>query len=450
MGKWIRVAPIVLLATAVMCECVGLTTEQVALGQYDYGMEPVPTPDAAYRDIPWQGDTTENYLAEDMTTALQQHVGMSLDGSTYSEEPIGPCDFLGKGINCPPTWYFEEQVRVLTRNRARLMRLSSEYSPDLSAQVGNAVSLERMDTKSNTFGISEGYYTTIGRHLARDSENRDHFGEFTYWGFQSWNEWNRVSGAWMGDAYGNTFGSLFSPFGATSNIFDSYVGGFNRANIHYFEYYSQIHNWELNGRIRPRTRKDRLVLKPNGRWRREERPGPYYSFLYGFRVMSINEHSSFQSQGRIYDDVGDSTSFFGNYDVHTGNNLVGLQIGGDMVYRYNKGSWGFRGKVGPMINSAWHVSRISSGGIDPYANVFPNDQLAASNSSVSCVIEFGVTGRYMITPHFWLTAGYDLMWVTGLALAPEQMTFETDPSAKLGVGGTVFYHGLTAGVEWTF
>jgi hypothetical protein len=76
--------------------------------------------------------------------------------------------------------------------------------------------------------------------------------------------------------------------------------------------------------------------------------------------------------------------------------------------------------------------------------------LKDSRSDVAAVIEFGVTGKYMITPHFWLNAGYDLMWVTGLALAPEQMDFSARPSGHLNTGGTVFYHGLTAGFEWTF
>ena len=463
MGKRNWVALLVALATLTAWEHGDFVTARVALGQYEYGMAPMLAPDAAYQALSQpadieamseQEDITANYLDEDMARSLRENAGISLDGSTYSEQPLGPCDFLGKGVNCPPAWYTEQQVRVITRNRARDRGLSREYLPEESATAGTAITATRMTTKSITFDAADGYYTTIGRHLARDSENRDHFGEFTYWGFQSWSQWDRVSGEWMSardsqnDLY--TFGSLFSPFGITANVYDSYVGGFNRANTHYFEYYSQIHNWELNGRIRPRIRKDRLVLQPNGRWRREARPGPYYSFLYGFRVMSIDERSSFQSRGTIYDSTGAGSAVYGNYNVRTGNDLVGLQIGGDMTYQYNKWQWGFRGKAGPMVNSAHHISEIRSGGTDPFAGSFPNDRLAASRSSVACVIEFGVTGKYMITPHFWLTGGYDLMWVTGLALAPEQMKFETDPSTKLNSGGTVFYHGLTAGCEWTF
>ncbi len=445
-GRWIRTIPLAFLAILVAWGQVGLASQPLYGGGVAF--EPVFAPDAAYRPGPWEEDITDDFLAEDMARAMAQHRGMGLDGSTYSEEPLGPCDFLGKGVCCPPTWYTEQQVRVFTRTRARRTRLTVEYQPDVTAQVGAPTAFDRMSTKSIVFDASAGYYTTIGRHLMRDSENRDHFGEFTYWGFNSWEEWNRVSGARMG-AFGFGFGSLISPFGPSGDIFDSPVGGFNRSDTHLFNYQSNIHNWELNSRIRPRVRKDRLVLQPNGRWRREEQPGPHYSFLYGFRVLTVNERSLFQARGQITDGV-DTFNNYGDYLVRTGNAMVGLQIGGDMIYRYNKWSWGFRGKAGALVNSAHHASTISSAGVDPFAVEFPNHHLAASRSSLAGVIEFGATGRYMITPHFWLTGSYDLMWLTGLALAPEQMKFEPNPSRQLNSGGTLFYHGLTAGFEWTF
>ena len=432
------------LATIVAWGHVGLAAERMHDGQVQF--EPVPEADAGYQRVPWEDDRP--YVADDMAEAMLQHGGMGLDGSTYSEMPLGPCDFLGKGICCPPTWYTEQQIRVFTRTRSREKRLSSEYLPEISAEVGSPVSRERLNTSSVFFDGAEGYYTTIGRHLARDSENRDHFGEFTFWGFNSWEEWNMASGPTM-SAFGFTFGSLVSPFGPSFGIFDSPVGGFNRAETHLFRYQSNIDNWELNGRIRPRIRKDRLVLQPNGRWRREERAGAHYSFLYGLRVISLGERSLFQARGRITDGV-DTFNTFGDYHVQTGNNLVGLQIGGDMIYRYNKWSGGFRGKVGAFVNSAHHISTIASGGTDPFAEEFPNHRLSDSGSTVAGVIEFGATGKYMITPHFWLTASYDLMWLTGLALAPEQMEFDRVPSGMLNAGGTLFYHGLTAGFEWTF
>lgn len=443
MGKIIWFASKALLVALMTCGSVGLADEQVLAGQMH--LEEIPTPTPGLGAIPWGNEIGEDYLDEDMAAALASHGGMGLDGSTYSEHPIGPCDFLSKGVCCPPTWYTEQQVRVLTRSRSRGGVISAEYLPDESAVAGQAVTSGRLSTKSITFNATEGYYTTIGRHLWRDSENRDHFGEFTFWGLHSWDDWAQASGRRL---FGGTVGSLFSPFDLRLNVLDTSVGGFNWSDTHRLSYQSSIHNWELNSRIRPRIRKDRLVLQPNGRWRREERPGAHYSFLYGFRVVSIAERSLFQARGQIVSDP-DVFNAFGDYHVWTGNSLVGLQIGGDMVYRYNKWSWGFRGKTGAMVNAAHHISRVRSGG-DPFADELPNYTLKDSRSGMAAVIEFGVTGKYMITPHFWLNAGYDLMWVTGLALAPEQMDFSAQPSGHLNTGGTVFYHGLTAGFEWTF
>ncbi len=442
-GKWIRITLLALLATILAGGQVGWTAERMFAESM--GFEPIPTPDPAYREIPWDNEIAGDFLAEDMARAMAQHGGMTLDGSTYSEDPIGPCDFLGKGICCPPTWYSEQQIRVFTRNRPRFRNLSEEFLPDLTPAGEPAVTAARLNTKSITFDGTEGYYTTIGRHLFRDSDNRDHFGEFTYWGFHSWDDWTRVSGRRISPFPGIESGSLFSPFDRTVNLVDTSVGGFNFADTHLFSYQSSIHNWELNSRIRHRIRKDRLVLHPNGRWRREERPGPYYSFLYGIRVINVNERSLFSSRGRIID-PGGPFAISGDYHVRAGNNLVGLQIGGDMIYRFNKWSWGFRGKTAAMINSAHHISTVESAGF----GVLPNFRMSDSSSTVAAVIEFGATGKYMITPHFWLTGSYDLMWLTGLALAPEQMNFEPRPLEKVRVGGTIFYHGLTAGVEWTF
>lgn len=457
MGTWTRTISLALVATLSSWGHAAVAAEPPyeMPGQFESIPAPdaaynesIPAPDATYHQAPWEGDITDNYLAEDMAQAMAQHGGVRTDGSTYSEDPLGPCDYLGKGLNCPPEWYTEQQVRVFTRTRSRATRLSIQYLPDESAEAGTAIGEDRMGTKSFVFDGTEGYYTTIGRHVMRDSKNRDHFAEFTFWGFNSWEQWSQVSAPKM-SAFGFTFGSLISPFGRSGDIFDAPVGGFNRSDTHLFNYQSSIHNWELNGRIRPRIRKDRLVLQPNGRWRREERSGAHYSFLYGFRTLRVKERSRFQARGELTDGV-DTFSNFGDYYVRTGNNLVGLQIGGDMIYRYNTWQWGFRGKAGAFVNSAHHVSRISSGGTDPFAAEFPNHRLAASRSSLAGVIEFGATAKYMITPNFWLTGSYDLMWVTGLALAPEQMKFDPIPSRKLNSGGTVFYHGLTAGFECVF
>ena len=443
-GRVYAITPLVLVATVLACGHTGLASERMFSGE-TVGQQAFP-PDPAYREMPWDGEITEDFLAEDMARAMAEYRGISLDGSTYSEDPLGPCDFLGKGVCCPPTWYTDHQVRVFTRGRPRRRELSSEYLPDVSAQLETPFAATRMSTKSITFEATPGYYMTIGRHLARDSENRDHFLEFTFWGFHAWDETRVVTGKRISPFFGVETGNLFSPFDRTVDILGTSVfGGFNFADTHLFNSRSHIHNWELNARIRPRIRKDRLVLHPSGRWRREKRPGPYYSFLYGLRAMRVGDSSQFSSRSRIIEN-GDVFDTFGDYHVWAGNSMVGLQIGGDLIYRYNKWSWGFRGKNAAMVNSADQVSLVRSTGF----GIAPNFQTGDSRRALAAVIEFGATGKYMITPHFWLTGSYDLMWIAGLALGPNQMEFTPTPTGRVDTGATVFYHGLTAGFEWTF
>ena len=51
----------------------------------------------------------------------------------------------------------------------------------------------------------------------------------------------------------------------------------------------QVNNFELTARISPRNLPDRLVMYPNGKWRRECQTGWYMSYLFGLRAMSIND-----------------------------------------------------------------------------------------------------------------------------------------------------------------
>lgn len=278
-----------------------------------------------------------------------------------------------------------------------------------------------------------------------------------------------------------TFGTLMSPFALllySTNQHQSPVGGFNRADRHSLFYTSDIHNFEVNGRIRPRGRADRLVLHPNGKWRRECQPGGYLSYVFGFRVMSMNERFDFHSEGQIditnYDPVTQSAVFYGStpvsgdYRIRTHNDLVGLQIGGDWIYRQCKWAWGIRAKAGPFINfedmsshlainatpAVWDTEAgmfVSVG--DPYLPADAQDldiRRTAKRNGAALVGEVGVVGTYKVNPHLTLRAAYDIVWVTGLALAPEQLVYETDPPEKLKVNdnGHYFLQGITLGGEF--
>jgi len=365
-----------------------------------------------------------------------------LDGGTCDACALGPCcEVCGGGCCCPDDWYFKQGVRILSRSKPRGVLTTKEIVG--VTQQGDGIYVPRMSTRDIGFDTAAGYTATIGHYLGRDTDNRDQFVEFTYWGMNAWSDSQTVHGTridYVGDV---TAGNLFSPF-------EESVGGFNRAEEHDIWYKSQMNNYEVNVRLRPRGREDRLVLHPNGRWRRECQPGDYTSYLIGLRVLSIDERFCFRSSGMV-DDNGAQSNVSGDYDIDTHNDLFGFQIGGDYIHRQCKWQWGFRGKTGLFVNFADQNSRIlTSAPGDPFATTQLNITNYARRDVVSLLAEIGFVGRYKIRPNLVLNAGYDLMWVTGLALAPEQLTFDTTPANDINKNGHVYMHGLTLELEWTW
>jgi len=373
-----------------------------------------------------------------------------------------------------------------------------------------------MKTTDLVFDMTAGYTLTLGHHLGRDAKNRDHFVEFTYWGSNAWNEsaitlgvlqpindTSRVFPNTLGDVIRTppTFepvgpigtprvldvnGSLRSPFKGTDERLliagsvpeelteteAALARSFNVAEEHSMFYRSRIDNFELNGRLRPRAGRDRLVLLPNGKWRRECTPGASISYLFGMRFISINESFAFRARGRWISPRYESnvpnpdgsftileyleTSLAGDYLISTHNDLVGPQIGFDYMQRHCKWNWGVRAKAGPMLNLADQSSSIRTAGLD-FGSSAPSDwvhdepidiQGSGRSRKVALVGEVGFMGAYKIFPNLTLHAGYDFTWVTGLALAPEQLVFSADPPNGIKRNGSIFYQGLTMSMEW--
>jgi hypothetical protein len=61
------------------------------------------------------------------------------------------------------------------------------------------------------------------------------------------------------------------------------------------------------------------------------------------------------------------------------------------------------------------------------------------------LIEFGVVGNYKLRPNLAVHAAYDIAWLTGVALAPDQAI----TPGKIDAEGGFFFQGLTVGLVWT-
>jgi len=139
----------------------------------------------------------------------------------------------------------------------------------------------------------------------------------------------------------------------------------------------------------------------------------------------------------------------GNYNVVTHNNLLGLQIGADMTFRKCRWEWGIESKIGPYLNYANQQSQINAARYSSGALQDTVDQrLVANRYEASLIGEVGFQASYKFRPNLVGRAAYDFMWVTGLALAPEQVQFVADPTDRVNVNGAIFSQGISLGLEW--
>lgn len=160
----------------------------------------------------------------------------------------------------------------------------------------------------------------------------------------------------------------------------------------------------------------------------------------GFRYINFNDELNISTQ-RVVGGVVEN----GSYNTTTSNNLYGAQLGGR--YRRTSGpfGWDTTGFAGLFANDA---SQTQS------ATDFPNFPLrppVTSNRAGAAFVGGGsVSALYSLNSVWNLRAGYTLLWVEGLALAPNQLDFDfasAQGGSQLRSNGGVFLHGATAGLE---
>lgn len=398
---------------------------QTAYPQYPAGPTQYMPPNAhqgeygiAGDDRPYHEEAFNEPVYEDSQGTMAEGMSM-IDNALWDGAMLGPCCAnCGGGNACPPDWYTEQGVRILTRSRPRDLVIGSKFDGRELTPI--------LTSRSAAPDVAAAYSMKLGHYFARDRLNRDHFVEFSFWGVNGWKD----TSARRGD------GNLYSEFAVQGFFLD----GFDAAYLQSIYYASYTNNFELNGRFTPRGQPDRLVLLPNGKWQRQCQPGVFMSYLYGLRFFQENETFRFHSES-ISNDITNT----GDYDIVTHNNLLGFQFGADMTFRKCRWHWGIRAKLSPCINFSDHQSTLNSGP----ANA-PTVSLrgAAAKHEASLIGETGFFASYKFRPNLIGRASYDFMWVTGMALAPEQLQFTTFRLNHVNNNGTILYHGITLSMEW--
>ena len=180
------------------------------------------------------------------------------------------------------------------------------------------------------------------------------------------------------------------------------------------------------------------MFSTRNEWR--DRSGAWLTddWLVGFRYVGVEEQSSLYLVCCPEDLPVD-------YRVKTRNNMFGAQVGRRM--RWTWSNWALEGwaKAGLLGNS--------QEGIQPplidYTGTQQRPAYSAWRGQVGFIGDINLSAVYRLTDVWGIRAGYNLIWIDGLALAPNQYNFSVDDpiSPILVSGGGIFMNGANLGLE---
>ena len=342
----------------------------------------------------------KGWLHQHSPYAENGYAGGGFDG--YNDNGSGGRNgIFGNQSCCAPRW-FDVHAEWLFWQR-------DEISDTVDFTTDGILGPVVLSTDDLNFNEESGFRIT-GAYLIGPSTNL----EVTYFGTFNW-----TSSAQVTSATDNLF-SVFSDFGSLP------FNGFQetgQANLHSIAYSSELNNGEVNLR--------RRWISSNCLY--------HGSYLAGARYLRLREdfeHFTQSPNGQL-----DSI-------VSTTNNLVGFQIGGDLYAcvssrfkvggEVEAGVFGIRAKQETSVNATTTVPPISE---------------FEKNNDVAFVSEASFIALFRVTPRFKIRAGYQLLYINGVALAPEN--YNTVPpffgrNTFLDDNGHAFYHGASAGFEWTW
>lgn len=311
-------------------------------------------------------------------------------------------------------WYTELDAVVLNRQWKRDdMRLGVDNSST------RGLNLNRTDP-----GASASVRLTLGRFLFRDIRNRDHTLEFTAFGGGESSQDDTMTSSTGGQ-------TLFVPTGISD-----FNPAFDGADSMAVNYDSRFSSFELNYRVKERMGRDRMMLTPGGDWVRTANEGITKQYLVGLRYMDMVDVVDWNATN-IATFAGED----GNYHIDTNNDMFGLQLGCSLLMEHDRWNLELMGKGGPFINDAKAASALSITNDDDSSFRVNNRE-----SSLAFVGEFQLIGRYHLRPNVSLRAGWQMMYITSVALGPDQMNFSPD-EGRFPYTGDPFYNGGIFGLE---
>ncbi len=246
--------------------------------------------------------------------------------------------------------------------------------------------------------------------------------EFSYLGIGNWASSQSVMGN----------GDLYSPFsGFGTNPAGTGYAETDQGSLQIFSTSNRFDSFELNMR--------RFFTSANCWWQS--------SWWVGMRYVRVDDDA-------VYNTLGQSGDLA--YTIDADNDLFGAQFGMDTALRLTtRWTLSMFGEIGVYGNRATQDSTIA---INNAATVV---QETAASRRASMVLEAGFLSTFKIVPRGTLRAGYQIVYIDGIALGSDSFNFQTGGAAPLGTAlagrqafindnGNAVYHGPTVGFEYVW
>ena len=311
------------------------------------------------------------------------------DRESASNGDAGLGDTLCRCRDCRPGCFFAIDALFLARpTHVQFQPLVVDSDPPNPS---------RMTTSDLQFNTAPGMQLTLGLSVCEDAA-----WEIGYFGVQ-----HASASATVEDRVNN---NLSLP----GNMGLQFPSDFARAAKIRADYDSTLHNGELN----------------------YVRTYDCFAFLAGVRYLELDEDFNLNSENTI---TGTS-----DYHVRTTNRLYGAQIGGRVAGGCGQIEYTITGKAGIYGNNARQSNHI-----DDLNNTFLVRDTLAHGGTAAMVGDLNFLATYRLSTHWAVRGGYNLLWIEGLALAPDQLDFNTDANAGTAINNHagLFLHGANVGVE---
>jgi len=192
--------------------------------------------------------------------------------------------------------------------------------------------------------------------------------------------------------------------------------------------------------------------------------GPRHSLttLMGVRFMRFDEDFSLRSDLDLVDTATSTTigNAFLDYDIEADNQLVGFQLGCNGIYRLGcQGRWALQygtsfGVYGNRMEVSQRFDLPTSGVATRYSGgTQANFDVNSSKTDVAFLGELRAGGSYQYSCNWRLYGGWRALAASGVALTTGQIPNSFITPAQVGYinsSGSLFLHGLQAGVECTY